>query len=130
MTPIASRVFTLILAFATGAGTGFVLTFTHRHYVVQLGDVAVPLGLIGSLAIVAALLAGMRLAFAERAAPIAAAAGVILGTAVLALPGNSGSLFAPDDPAGYVWAVGPTVIALVVVGWPTSRRRVGPNPVS
>jgi len=130
VTPIASRVFTLILAFATGAGTGFVLTFTHRHYVVELGDVAVPLGLVGSLAIVAALLAGMRLAFAERGAPIAAAAGVILGTAVLTLPGASGSLFAPDDPAGYVWAVGPTVIAIVVVGWPTTRRRVRPDPVS
>lgn len=130
MTAIASRVFTLILAFATGAGTGFVLTFTHGHYVVELGDVAVPLGLIGSLAIVAALLAGTRLAFAERAAPIAAAAGVILGAAVLLLPGTSGSLFPPDDPAGYVWAVGPTVIAIVVVGWPTPRRRGRPAPVA
>lgn len=124
MTPIASRVFTLILAFATGAGTGFVLTFTHRHYVVELGDVALPLGLIGSLAIVAALLAGMRLAFAERAAPIAAALGVIAGTAVLTLPGNSGSLFLPDDPAGYIWAVGPPLLAVVIIAWPQRRTRV------
>jgi hypothetical protein len=130
VTPIASRVFTLVLAFATGVGTGFVLTFTHAHYVVELGDFAVPLGLIGGLAIVAALLAGMRLAFAERGAPIAAAVGVILGTAVLTLPGNSGSLFAPDDPAGYVWAVGPTVIAIIVVGWPAARPHARPNPVS
>jgi hypothetical protein len=124
VTGIASRVFTLLLAFATGAGTGFVLTFIHGHYVVELGGVPVPFGLVASLAIVAALLVGMRMAFAERAAPIAAAAGVIVGTAVLALPGNSGSLFLPDDPAGYVWAVGPTVLALVIIGWPQRRARV------
>ncbi len=121
---MAARVFTLVLAFATGAGTGFVLTFTHRHYVVEFGDVSVPFGLIGGLAVVAALFAGMRLAFDERAAPIAAAAGVILGSAVLTLPGNSGSLFMPDDPAGYVWALGPTVLAIVIIGWPRRSVRV------
>jgi hypothetical protein len=118
---IAARAFTLVLAFATGAGMGFVLTFTHRQYIVDLAGVPVPLGLIGGLAIVAALLAGMRLAFAERIAPIAAAAGVILGSAILVLPGNSGSLFVPDDPVGYVWAVGPTALALIIIGWPPPR---------
>jgi hypothetical protein len=118
---IAARAFTLVLAFATGAGMGFVLTFTHRQYIVDLAGVPVPLGLIGGLAIVAALLAGMRLAFAERIAPIAAAAGVILGSAILVLPGNSGSLFVPDDPVGYVWAVGPTALALIIIGWPQPR---------
>lgn len=124
MTAIASRAFTLVLAFVTGAGTGFVLTFIHGHYVVEWGEVPVPLGLIGSLAIVAALLAGMRLAFAERGAPIAAALGVIAGTAVLTLPGNSGSLFLPDDPAGYIWAVGPAVLAIVIIAWPQRSTRV------
>lgn len=124
MTAIASRAFTLVLAFVTGAGTGFVLTFIHGHYVVEWGDVPVPLGLVGSLAIVAALLAGMRLAFAERGAPIAAALGVIAGTAVLTLPGNSGSLFLPDDPAGYIWAVGPAVLAIVIIAWPQRSTRV------
>lgn len=122
MTAIAARVFTLVLAFLTGAGIGFVLTFTHRHYIVALGELSVPFGLIGGLAVVAALLAGMRLAFEERLAPIAAASGVILGAAVLVLPGNSGSLFMPDDPIGYVWAVGPTVLAVVIIGWPSARR--------
>jgi hypothetical protein len=121
---IAARAFTLVLAFATGAGMGFVLTFTHRQYIVDLAGVPVPLGLIGGLAIVAALLAGMRLAFAERVAPIAAAAGVILGSAILVLPGNSGSLFVPDDPVGYVWAVGPTALALIIIGWPQPRQQV------
>jgi hypothetical protein len=124
VTSIAARILTIGLAFVTGLGTGFVLTFTHRQYVVDLAGVAVPLGLIGGIAIVAALLAGMRLAFGERAAPIAAAAGVIVGSAVLVLPGSSGSLFMPDDPIGYVWAVAPSLLAIVIVGWP-SRRRSG-----
>jgi hypothetical protein len=127
LTAVAARAFTLVLAFATGAGTGFVLTFTHRQYIVDLAGVPVPLGLVGGLAIVAALIAGMRLAFAERIPPIAAAAGVILGSAILVLPGNSGSLFVPDDPVGYVWAVGPTVLAIVIIGWPQPRGRGEPQ---
>lgn len=131
MTSLAARVLTLALAFVTGAATGFVLTFAHRQYVVDVAGLAVPLGLIAALAIVAALLAGMRLAFGERAAPIAAAAGVILGAAVLVLPGNSGSLFMPDDPVGYVWAVGPTVLAIVIIGWPQPKgRRPAAEPLS
>jgi hypothetical protein len=121
VTSIAARVFTLVLAFVTGAGTGFVLTFAHRQYVVEAAGLTVPLGLIGALAIVAALIAGMRLAFGERAAPIAGAAGVILGSAVLVLPGNSGSLFMPQDPVGYIWAVGPALLAIVIIGWPASQ---------
>jgi N-acetyl-1-D-myo-inositol-2-amino-2-deoxy-alpha-D-glucopyranoside deacetylase len=119
----AARILPLVFAFATGAGTGFVLTFTHRQFLVDFAGVALPLGLLGGLAIVAALIAGMRLAFAERAAPIAAAAGVILGSAVLVLPGNSGSLYVPDDPAGFVWAVAPTVLAIIIIGWPSPKAR-------
>lgn len=121
MTPIAGRVFSIVLALVTGAGVGFVLTFTHRQYVLELAGIPVPLGLIGGLAIVAALLTGMRLAFAERVTPVAAAAGVILGAGLLTIPGNSGSLFLPDDPVGYVWAVGPTALAVVIIAWPSPR---------
>lgn len=124
MSAVAARVFALVLAFATGAGIGFVLTFTHRQYVVELAGVPVPVGLIGGLVIVAALLVGMRLAFAERAAPLAAAAGVILAAALLALPGSSGSVLVLDDPLGYTWALGPTVIAVIVIAWPSRRRQV------
>jgi hypothetical protein len=121
VTVLATRVLTAVLALATGVGTGFVLTFTHREYVVGVAGLDLPLGLVGGLAIVAALLAGMRLAFSERTAPLAAAAGVILGSVALVLPGSSGSLFVPD-PVGYLWAVGPAVIAAVVVGWPAPRH--------
>lgn len=112
------------MAFATGAAMGFVLTFTHRQYLVELGPVTLPLGLAGGLAIVVALLVGMRLAFGERVTAIAAAAGVILGAAVLVLPGNSGSLYLEDDPLGYIWVLAPTILTIVIIGWPERRRAV------
>ena len=124
MTALA-RGFTLVLAFATGAAMGFVLTFTHRQYLVEIGSVTLPLGLVGGLAIVAALLAGMRLAFGERLTPIAAAAGLLVGAGILVLPGNNGSLYLENDPLGYIWVLAPTVLAIVIIGWP--ERRLQPN---
>jgi hypothetical protein len=118
-----ARGFTLVLAFATGAAMGFVLTFTHRQYLVELGPVTVPLGLIGGLAVVAALILGMRLAFGERASAMAAAAGVLVGSGILVLPGNSGSLYLESDPLGYIWVLAPTVLAIAILGWPFGRRR-------
>lgn len=120
---LAARILTIVLAAVAGAGVGFVLTFTHRQYVVELAGVPVPLGLLGGLAIIAALLAGLRLAFGERLPPLAAGLGVILASAALAFPGASGSILVFDDPLGYAWALGPTVVAFVVIGWPEPRRR-------
>jgi len=116
-----ARGFTLVLAFATGAAMGFTLTFTHRQYLVDVGPATVPLGLIGGLAIVAALLAGMRLAFGERLSPMAAAAGLLIGAGILVLPGNNGSLYLETDPLGYIWVLGPTLLAIVIIGWPSPR---------
>jgi len=119
-----TRVLALILSLVTGAGIGFVLTFTHRQYVVELGDLRVPLGLIGGLAIVAALLGGMRLAFGDRLAALFAAAGVVLASVALIVPTRGGSALVLEDPISYSWAIGPTVIAAVIIGWPARRRQV------
>jgi hypothetical protein len=116
-----TRVLTLVLSFMTGAGIGFVLTFTHRQYVVEWGELSLPLGLIGGLAIVAALLGGMRLAFGERLAALVAAAGVVLASVALIVPTRSGSALVLEDPISYTWALGPTVIAAVIIGWPARR---------
>jgi hypothetical protein len=117
-----TRVLTLVLSFVTGAGIGFVLTFTHRQYVLELGELSLPLGLIGGLAIVAALLGGMRLAFGDRLAALVAAAGVVLASVALIVPTRSGSALVLEDPISYTWAIGPTVIAAVIIGWPARRR--------
>jgi hypothetical protein len=117
-----TRVLTLILSFVVGAGMGFVLTFTHRQYIVELGDLQIPLGLIGGLGIVAALLGGMRLAFGDRLAALFAAAGVVLASVALILPARGGSALVLEDPISYAWALGPTIIAAVIIGWPARRR--------
>jgi N-acetyl-1-D-myo-inositol-2-amino-2-deoxy-alpha-D-glucopyranoside deacetylase len=129
MTGLA-RGFTIVLAFATGAAMGFVLTFIHRQYVVAVGPLDLPLGLVGALAVVAALLLGMRLAFGERIAPVAAAVGVLVGSAVLFLPGAGGSLYDDSDPLGYVWMLAPMALAIVIAGWPFGAVRLGGGGVS
>ena len=121
-----TRVLTLVLSFVTGAGIGFVLTFTHRQYVVELGELSLPLGLIGGLAIVAALLSGMRLAFGDRLAALAAAAGVVLASVALIVPTRGGSALVLEDPISYAWAIGPTVIGAVIIGWPRRRSSIRP----
>jgi len=118
---LAARVFTIILAVVTGAGVGFVLTFTHRQYVVPVAGIPVPLGLLGGLAIVAALLVGMRLAFGDKVAPLAAGLGVMAAIGILGIPLPSGSTLYANDLIDYVWIFGPAVISAVVVFWPERR---------
>ena len=107
-----SSVFGLLV----GIVVGVITTFTHA----QLP----PWGLIAGLAIVAALVGGFRLVFGSRVVGGAAALGVIGASAVLALPGAGGTVLALNGVAGYVWAFGPAVIAVIVLLLPGSRRRV------
>jgi hypothetical protein len=123
MTPslLAARVFTIILSAVTGAGVGFVLTFTHRQYVLPVAGIPVPLGLLGGLAIVAALLIGMRLAFGDRIAPLSAGLGVMAAIGVLGIPLPSGSTLYANDPIDYAWIFAPVIISAAVVFWPERR---------
>lgn len=120
---VAARVFSAVLAVATGAALGLVLTFTHRQHIADVAGFPVPWGLLGGLAIVAAFLVGMRLAFGERVAPLAAAAGLLGAIAVLGLPNPNGSTVYVGDALDYTWILAPTIIAVLVVGWPPARRR-------
>ena len=103
-----------LVAFAAGALVGVVTTFTHR----QLP----PWGLLVGLAIIAALLIGIRLAFPSRVAAVAASLGVV-GAVVVLLQQTGGSLLIVDDVLGWVWALGPAAIAALVMVWPRRRRR-------
>lgn len=94
------------------------LTFVHRQFPVPVLGADLPLGLVGGLAIVTALLVGFRLVFDDRWAAFGAALGVVGAATLLALPGAGGSLLVLGDPVGYAWAFGPVVIALVVLAWP------------
>lgn len=118
---LAARIFTIVLAAITGAGVGVVLTFTHRQYVVPVAGIPVPLGLLGGLAIVTALLVGMRLAFGDRIAPLAAGLGIVAAIGILGIPLPSGSTVYVNDGIDYVWILAPVVIAAVVLFWPERR---------
>lgn len=118
MTASPTRILSGLLAFATGAGVGLVLTFTHRQYVLDVLGVPVPLGLIGALAIVAALLVGIRLAFDDRTAVLVAGAGVVAAATLLAFPIGAGSVLVLDDATGFGWAVGPAAVTLAAALWP------------
>ncbi|CAN5180221.1 hypothetical protein BH11ACT3_BH11ACT3_02450 [soil metagenome] len=113
---LASTVFAAAFALIIGAAVGFLTTFTHHQLV--------PWGLVAGLLIITALVAGFRIVFDSRLIAAAAGLGVLLATAVLALPGVSGTALLLDDPIGYVWAIVPTVLTAAVVIWP-DREPVG-----
>ena len=117
-----SRIGTLAIAFVVGLVYGTLGTVAHRH-AWQVGDVSVPWGLVLALAGVAALLVGIRLVAGGRAAAAAAAVGVVGAVALLSLPGPGGSVLVAGDAIGTIWAVGPALIAVLVVGWPSLPSR-------
>ncbi|MDR5698907.1 hypothetical protein [Agromyces aerolatus] len=124
--PRTSWVFAIV-AFFIGVVFGALGTIGHRH-VLRIGEVTIPWGLVAALAGVTALLIGLRL-LAGRLAAGAAALGVIGIVALLTLPGVGGSILVPGTLIGTIWAVGPAVISVFVVAWPSSSafRRGGPT---
>ena len=119
---MGARIGTLAIAFAVGLVYGTLGTVGHRHSW-QVGEVTVPWGLVLALIGVAALLIGIRLVAGGRAASAAAAAGVIAAVAVLSLPSPGGSVLIASGVIGTVWAVGPALIAVLVVAWPSLPSR-------
>ncbi|MHB1171353.1 MAG: PIG-L family deacetylase [Lacisediminihabitans sp.] len=110
-----------LLAFVIGTLIGGLGTVNHQ---VQLtvGGADLWLGVVVSLAIVAALLVGLRLVFESRAAPGFAAMGVLGAIGLLSLAGPGGSVLVPANPAGYAWTFGPAIISLAVLAWPRIAR--------
>jgi hypothetical protein len=108
-----SCVFGLIV----GGIAGIITTFTHA----QLP----PWGLVAGLAIAAALALGFRLVFDSRLVGTAAAVGFVAASAVLALPGAGAPILTLDGPSGWIWAIGPTLLAVAALlpRWPGAVAR-------
>jgi hypothetical protein len=106
------------VAFIAGLVYGALATIGHRHEL-RLGDIVLPWGIVAALTGVAALLIGIRLMIGRLAAG-AAAVGVIVIVALLSLPGLGGSVLVPATTIGTIWAVGPALIAVLVVAWPSA----------
>ena len=115
---LGSRIGVLAFAFLMGVLFGAVGTVGHRHEL-AIGEVVLPWGIVAALVGVAGLLIGVRVMAGGRLVAGAAAAGVIGTVSLLSLPGAGGSVLIPGGVIGTIWAVGPALIAVLVVAWPS-----------
>jgi hypothetical protein len=111
------------VAAVVGLLVGTLGTFKHQAGVSALTGTGLPYGLVLSLAMVAAVLLALRMAFGTRLYAAAAGIGVVAAVVVFGRPGPGGSEVVLADPAGAAWWIGPIVIALLVVAVPDRRRR-------
>jgi N-acetyl-1-D-myo-inositol-2-amino-2-deoxy-alpha-D-glucopyranoside deacetylase len=121
---LSTKIVACAVGLALGLVIGALLTVAHLATVV-IAEVAVPLGLVAGVLIVAALLTGLRLALDSRAVVAATAAGLLAAIGVLSVRSSGGSTLVPQTASGYVWAIAPTLIAVVVLAWrrvPTRGR--------
>ena len=115
-------------ALLVGVALGVLGTFKHQVGVSAATGAGVPVGLILSLAMVAAVLGALRVAFDTRLYAVAAAAGVVLAVTVLSVKGPGGSVVIVANVEGVVWTIAPALLAAVVLGLPRLGPRRGSRP--
>jgi N-acetyl-1-D-myo-inositol-2-amino-2-deoxy-alpha-D-glucopyranoside deacetylase len=104
---------------------GATLTVVHQE-TITLGGVWLPWGILAGVGIIAALLVGLRIAFATRIVAACAAAGVLASEVFLAVQPFGGATVVPGNVLGLIWGLAPALITLVVLVWPAApRRRAG-----
>lgn len=122
---LGARIVTLVVAVVLGMFAGALLTAAHQATVAVAG-VPVPWGIIAGLLVMTALFVGLRIVFESRAVALAAAAGFLGASALLALQSAGGSVLVPDNIVGYLWTFGPVLIGAVVLAWPKVTRPIAP----
>jgi len=105
------------LALAIGVIVGLIATVNHQLTATVVGT-PLPVGVVVSLTLSAALLAGSRLYFGTRVVAGLAALGLLAVVTFLSASGPGGSVLVPANVAGWTWTVGVAVIAAVVLAWP------------
>ena len=120
-----SRILGYIAALLLGALFGAIGTVVHQIDLSVFGLFDLPIGLVIALVAIALLLTGLRMIAPSRLASALAAAALIGMVALLTLESPGGSILVPAGPTGLVWLFGSTLIAVVVIAWPTlgARRR-------
>lgn len=119
---LAVRAAGIVSSPVLGVITGGIGTFAHQTMWTVAG-VTLPLGLAAGLTAVACLVAGLRIALGGRLHAGLAALGAVATSALLALPGPSGSALLPANPLGFVWTIAPTLVSAVILGWPVGLFR-------
>ncbi|GAB2816804.1 hypothetical protein GCM10027022_03660 [Alpinimonas psychrophila] len=105
-----------------GALVGSVTTVIHQSSISVLG-IDIPWGLVASLGTVAAYLLGLRLVRGERVSVIFGALGVLISVYIFSQRSTGGSVLVPNNLAGSIWAIAPTLIATIIVAWPKLPER-------
>jgi hypothetical protein len=119
---IVARILEGLASVVLGIIVGVIGTFGHQLTASVLG-VALPLGLVAGMVAVGLLVAGVRLALESRGYAALAALGAVGAIGLLALPGGSGTVLVPDNLSGTIWAIGPTLVAAVILAWPRLPAR-------
>lgn len=112
-----SAVASWVLALIAGALIGSITTVLHQS-TVKVAGVDVPWGLVVALAVVTAYILGLRLVRGERITVIFGALGVLVSVFGFSQRSLGGSVLVPNNLAGSIWAIAPTLIATVIVAWP------------
>lgn len=86
-------------------------------------DITIPWGLVMALLTVTAFVLGLRLASGTRMLALFGAIGVVATIMVLSLPGLGGGVIVPGNLYGTLWASAPSLIFVVVIAFPSPRRR-------
>ncbi|MET0726324.1 MAG: hypothetical protein ABWY36_08225 [Leifsonia sp.] len=117
-----TRISAAVLAFAVGAAFGAIGTVAHGSSV-DIAGVTLPWGIVVSMVGVVALLVGLRLVVHDRLVIGACALGLVGMIVLLSLRGTGGSVLIQQSVGGYVWLLGPPIIAALVLAWPNLPAR-------
>jgi N-acetyl-1-D-myo-inositol-2-amino-2-deoxy-alpha-D-glucopyranoside deacetylase len=113
----AARFFAAVLGGVIGVALGALLT-VYNGYTAAIGGQQVWIGAIIAALVLAALFAGLRLAFGTRIVAAFAAAGALIIVAIYSFPSAAGSVLVTRSGPGLFWEIAPPVIAFVVLVWP------------
>lgn len=122
---MTERLHTLILslgAFAMGVLVGSITTVVHQN-TVDVGNLEIPWGLILSLIAVTGFFIGLRMVVQNRWVVFFAALGLVGTIYLYSLKSPGGSVLIPNNLWGTIWAVGPALIATIVLVWPKLPAR-------
>ena len=117
-----SKVMNAVLLALLGIVVGTVGTVAQQA-TWTLGSAVIPWGVVGALLAVACLFIGLRVVNLHRWPVIWAAVGLLATVCVFAVGSQGGSVLIPLNGAGIAWAIGPFVLALVIIGWPRLPNR-------
>ncbi len=126
MRPSALEAFVGVpVAFVAGVLVGTLGSFKHQAGISAATGSGFPYGLLLSLAMVAAVVAALRVAFDSRVYALAAGIGVVAAILILTRKGPGGSVVVIGNVPGLVWMIAPAVLVLVLVALPGRRPRTG-----